>query len=120
MASSEISSTNIASTFINFCSFGFNIICSFGKNGINLFKKLKLDSHEFIIPSSSSIFFIPITKYTFSCISETNVSISNLWPCISMIIGKMNNTLTNYSFLTGILCAFNVNLVNKCKDLQHK
>ena len=75
MASSEISSMNGASTFINFCSLGFNTMHSFGKIGINLFKKLKQQSHEFIMPSNSNIFLIPKTKSTFSCITDTNVYI---------------------------------------------
>ena len=50
---------NGASTFINFHSFGSKTICSLGKNGIDVFKKLKHDSHEFIIPSNSNIFLIP-------------------------------------------------------------
>ena len=62
-----------ACIFINYCSFGFNIICSLGKNGIDLFRKLKHDSCEFIITSSSNIFFMPKTISTFSCISDTNV-----------------------------------------------
>ena len=45
----EISSRNGASTFINFCSFGFNIIFSFGNMVTNLFKKLKQHSHELIV-----------------------------------------------------------------------
>ena len=44
IANPKISSTGGTSTFINFCSFGFKTICSFGKNGISLFKKLKHDS----------------------------------------------------------------------------
>ena len=67
-----------ASIFINCCSFGFKIICSLGKNAINQFRKLKHDSHEFIIPFHSNIFFTPMTKSTFSCISDTNVKILNL------------------------------------------
>ena len=39
MAKPEISSENGASTFTNFCSFGFNIIFSFGNIGTDLFKK---------------------------------------------------------------------------------
>ena len=66
------------SIFINLCSFGFSITCSLGKNGIELFRILKHDSYEFKIPSSSNIFFIPKTKSTFSCISDTRVNISNL------------------------------------------
>ena len=63
---SEILSINGASIFINHCSFGFNITCSFGKDDIDLFRKLKHDSHEFIIPANLSAFFIPKTKSVFS------------------------------------------------------
>ena len=52
--------------------------CSFAKNGTDLFRKPNHDSHEFIIPSSSNIFFIPKTKSMFSWISDTNVNVSNL------------------------------------------
>ena len=45
-----------ASIFINHCSLGPNMTCSFGKNGIDLFRKLKHDSHEFIMPSDSNVF----------------------------------------------------------------
>ena len=45
MAKPKISSKNGASTFINFCSLGFNIIFSFGNIGTDLFKKLKQHSH---------------------------------------------------------------------------
>ena len=62
----EISSMNGASTFISLCSFGFDIMFSFGKNGIDLFKKLNEDSFEFIMPSNPNIFLMPITKSTFS------------------------------------------------------
>ena len=55
MANPEVSSMNGASTFINICSFAFKTICSLGKNGIDMFKKLKHDSHEFIIHSNSNI-----------------------------------------------------------------
>ena len=96
----EISSTNGTSIFISFCSFGFKTICSFARKGINLFKKLEHDSHEFILPSNLNIFFMPSTKSMFSCISDTSVKISNLWPCISITIGIMNNTLTNCPFPT--------------------
>ena len=61
IANPDISSINGASTFINLCSFGFNTICSFGKIGMDLFKKLKQQSHEFITPSNSNIFLIPKT-----------------------------------------------------------
>ena len=78
MAIPEVSSTNGASIFINFCSFGFRTNDSLGQKGIDLFKKLKHDSCEFIMPSNSNIFLIPKTKSTFSCISHTNVNILNL------------------------------------------
>ena len=45
MAKPEILSKNGDSTFINYCSFGFNIIFSFGNIGTNLFKKLNQLSH---------------------------------------------------------------------------
>ena len=45
IANPDISSINGTSTFIHFCSFGFNTICSFGKTGKDLFKKLKQQSH---------------------------------------------------------------------------
>ena len=50
IASPNISSINGAFTLINFCSFGFNTMCSFGKMGKDLFKKVKQQSHEFILP----------------------------------------------------------------------
>ena len=52
MANPEISSMNGTSTCISFWSFGFNIIHFFGKIGIDLFKKIKQDSQEFIMPSN--------------------------------------------------------------------
>ena len=61
------------SIFILLCSFGFEIFSSLGKKGIDLFRKLKHHSQEFIIPSNSNIFFMPKDKSTFSCISDTNV-----------------------------------------------
>ena len=48
-------------------------MCSFGKIGIDLFKKLKQQSHEFMTPTNSNMFLIPKTKFTFSDISDTNV-----------------------------------------------
>ena len=53
MTKPEISSMKGASIFINLCSLGFNIPCSFEKNGINLFKKLKYDPLELIVPPNS-------------------------------------------------------------------
>ena len=56
IASPNISSINGAFTLINFCYFGSNTMCSFAKMGKHLFKKLKQQPCEFIIPSSSNTF----------------------------------------------------------------
>ena len=85
----------MAFTLINFCSFGFSTTHSFGKIGKDLFKKLKQKSPKFITPSNSKTFLIPNTGSKFSWISDTNVYISNLCPCMSTITGIMNRTLTN-------------------------
>ena len=66
MAKPEISSKNGASTFVNFCSLGFNIIFSFRSIGSDLFKKIKQHLHELITPSNSNTFLIPKTRSTFS------------------------------------------------------
>ena len=95
IARPDILSINGAFTLINFCSFGFSTICSFGKMGRGLFKKLKQQSHEFITPSNSNTFLIPNTRSPFSWISDTNVDTSNLCPWISTITEIMNRTLTN-------------------------
>ena len=73
IARPDISSINVAFTFINFCSFGFKIIQSTGEMGNDLFKNLKQQSLELITPSNLNTFFIPKTRSTFSCISEINV-----------------------------------------------
>ena len=78
MVKPETLSRNGASTFTNFCSFGFNIIFYFGNIGTNLFKKIKQHSHELIMPFNSNTLLIPKTMSTVSCISDTNVYISNL------------------------------------------
>ena len=65
IAKPEISSKNGISTFISICSFGFYTISSFGNKGIDLFKKLKQQSCEFITPSSLNTFLIPKTIYMF-------------------------------------------------------
>ena len=98
IANPNISSINGASTIINLCSFGFNTMHSFGTIGMELFKKLKQQSHEFITPSNSNIFLIPRTKSMLSCISDTKVYILNLCPCISTVIGIMNKMLMNCPF----------------------
>ena len=100
VANPEISSMNGASIFINLCFFGFNNILSFGKMGMDLFKKLKQQSHEFTTPSNSNIFLMPKPKSVFSCIPDTNVYISNLCPCICTITGITNKTLTYCPFPT--------------------
>ena len=74
----EISSKIGASIFISICSFGFDIVSPFGNNGIDLFKKLKQHSHEFITHSNSNTFLIPETTSTFPCILDTKVYVSNL------------------------------------------
>ena len=98
IANPEISSMNGAFTFTNFCSFDFNTVCSFGKMGMDLFKKLKQQSYDFITPSN--IFLMPKMKATFSCISDTYVYILNLCPCMSTITGITNKTLTYCPFPT--------------------
>ena len=76
----DILSVHGAFTLINFCSFGFSTICSFGKMGRDLFKEFKQKSHEFITPSNSIMFLTPNIRSTFSWISDTNVYISDLCP----------------------------------------
>ena len=120
IANPDILSINGASTFINLCSFGLYTMHSFGKISMDLFKKLKQQSHEFMKPSNSNIFLIPKPRSTFSCISDTRVYTSNLCPCMSIIIGIMNNTLTNCPFPTRILCVLDANFGSKWSDLQHK
>ena len=66
MTKPEISSENGASTFTNFCSYGFNIIFSFGNIGTNLSKKLKQLPHELLTLSNLTTFLIPKTISTFS------------------------------------------------------
>ena len=90
---------------------------SFWEIGMDLFKKLKQQSHEFIT-HNSNMFLIP--KTTLSCISDTKVYILNLCPCISTIIGIMNNILTNCPFSAWILCDLDANFGSKWSDLQCK
>ena len=78
IASPQISSINGTSIFINFFSFGFSIICSYEKKGIDLFRNLKDEPHVCIMPSNSNTFFMPNAKSTLSCISDTNVNTSNI------------------------------------------
>ena len=120
IASSDISSINGPSTFINFYSFGFYTMCSLGKIFRDLFKKLKQQFCKFIMPSNSKMLLIPRIKSTFLWISDTKVYISNLCPYISIIIGIINKTLTNCPFPTWILCVLDANLGREWSDLQHK
>ena len=73
IANPEISSTNGALTFTSFCSVGFNIRSFSGYKGTDLLKNSNLQSLEFITPSNLNTFFIPKTKSTFLCISDTKV-----------------------------------------------
>ena len=66
MAIPDISSINGTSTMISFYSFGFTSTFSLGKKGMDLFKKLRQESHESTTPSNSKMFLIPKTKSTFS------------------------------------------------------
>ena len=66
IVSPDILSINGASTFINFCTYGLNTMCSLGKKCRDLFKKLKQQSHEYITPSNLTMFLIPRTKSKFS------------------------------------------------------
>ena len=93
MVRPEISSTNGASIFMNFLSFGFNTTCSFEKNGIDLFRNLNYESCVSIAPSNSNTFLMPNTKSTLTCISDTSMNISNLCPYTSIITGITNNML---------------------------
>ena len=108
IANPNISSINESVTFINFCSLGFRITWSIEKIGNDLFKNLKQQSwiyHSFQLKT----FFIPKTKSTFLCISETNVYISNLCLCISIITGMMNSTLMYWPFPAWSLCILDAN-----------
>ena len=73
IAKPEISSTNGALTFTSLFSSGFSITSFSGYIRTDLFKNSNLQSLEFITPSYSNTFFIPKTRSTFSCISDTSV-----------------------------------------------
>ena len=92
------SSMKGASTMTILCVFGAISTVVTGKNGIDLLRKLKHESHESITPSNSKMFFIPMTKSILSWISDTKVKISNLCPCISIITGITKSTLTYCPF----------------------
>ena len=100
MAIPDNSSMKGASTTTIFCVFGAISTAVTGKNGIDLLRKLKQESHKSITPSSLKIFFIPMTRSTLSWISDTRVKISNLCPCISIITGITKSTLTYCPFPT--------------------
>ena len=120
MAIPDNSSMKGAFIMTIFCDAGATSTSVIGKNGIDLLRKPKQDSLKSITPSSSNMFFIPMTKSTLSCISETKVKISNLCPCISIITGITNSTLTYCPFPTCILCVFKENFGNACRVLHRK
>ena len=64
MAIPDSSSMKGAPITTIFCIFGVISTAITGDNGIDLLRKLKQESHELVTPSSSKIFFIPITKPT--------------------------------------------------------
>ena len=66
MAIPDNSSIKGASTITIFCDFGAISTVVTGKNGIDLLRKLKHESHESVTPSNSKMFFIPMTKSTLS------------------------------------------------------
>ena len=66
MAIPDNSSLKAVSTSTIFCDFGAISTVITGKNGIDLLRKLKNESHKSIMPSNSKIFFIPMTKSTLS------------------------------------------------------
>ena len=72
IAKLEILSKNGTSIFISFCTFGFNTVSPLRNMDIDLFKKLKQHSHEFITLSNFNTFLIPKTISMSSCISDTN------------------------------------------------
>ena len=109
MAIPDNSSIKGASTMTIFCDVGATSTFITGKNGIDLLRKLKQDSLESMTPSNSNMFFIPMTRSTLSCISDTKVKISNQCACISIITGITNSTLTYCPFPTCILCVFEEN-----------
>ena len=63
---------------------------------------------------------MPITRSTFSYISDTSVKISNLCFWIVIITGMTNNTPTYCPLPTWILVVVEVNLGNECKLLHLK
>ena len=48
-----------------------------------------------IAPSNSNTNFTPNTKSQLSCISDTNVNTSHLWPYTSTTTGITNSTATH-------------------------
>ena len=99
IASPDISSINGASTFISFCSFGFSNMCSFGKIGKDLFRKLKQQFCEFLTPFNSNMFLIPRTK-SMLCGFLILACIFHICLCMSIIMGIMNKMLTKCPFPT--------------------
>ena len=62
MAIPDSSSMKGASMMTIFCDVGMISTVVTGKNGIDLLRKLKHESHESITASNSKMLFIPMTK----------------------------------------------------------
>ena len=120
MTKPEILSKNGTSIFISFSSFGFDTVSPFGNMGIDLFKKLKQHSHEYITPSNSNAFWIPKTISIFSCISDIKC-IFQICDYVYLLLLEWKKSMLKYCPLpTWVLCVFDVNLGNEWSDLQHK
>ena len=66
MAIPDSSSMKGASMMTILCDVGAISTVDSRKNGIDLLRKLKHESHESTTPSNSKMFFIPITRSTLS------------------------------------------------------
>ena len=66
MAIPDNSSMKGASMMTIFCDVGTISTVITEKNGIDLLRKLKHESHESITPSNLKMFFIPMTRSTLS------------------------------------------------------
>ena len=66
MAIPDNSSMKGASTTTIFCVLVQSLLLLLEKIGVDLLRKLKQESHKSIMPSSSKIFFIPVTRSTLS------------------------------------------------------
>ena len=66
MAIPDSSSIKGASMMTISCDVGMTSTVNTWKNGMDLLRKLKHESHESITPSNSKMYFIPMTKSTLS------------------------------------------------------